>query len=758
MPLLRALSHEKVPISDELIEALHQEHTIRSILLTDDACRIMNKNFQGFDFDMSKSKNVKEIRNEKHQAASDKVNKLISRQYRQVTLRIHPDHHGEIYRQQFDALQVAYEILKDAESRGEYVDSMVGVIEKCKKMKMEPGFLSSVGIKSDDDSHHDGMKKGGETCTDLAISQPNRSVKKEKPATTIEQKTAELLQIANTTFISDYMKKKEKKDSNWRRYKEKTGKKAKLYLEASIFSQPPKALRIATGEGQGRKRLNGTVTRTVRLPPLTQSSGLRYQELCRGISIYTDSPTAGQADVLLLELKEEQLKGAFDTGDSGWITTDIKLPDFGTWNVYWFATLEDASAKTDSKLVNTPKSSPTQILCETSRAFDARKRLPGLVTESKKVCGSLRSTCRQWENLNDSVLITSSSAKLQDYEAKFSNLSRQISKASELAEKVYITLEDMGWSREESFSRQKELNDLVRLVAEASLVKDKASFHIERSRKRQGMKSFKLLVADMIDNRDLSSWIQSVQEKDVVALGGDLNRLYQVFMEGKAANSSSFESVSSLMSASKRSDLFSDKQCKALAEKAMEMDQSLELTRPHTRSLKSKSMTDTEVILQDEILPLETPVVLSGLKHRSDLNGKKGKFMGLGDRGRFKILVDGGIYALKLDNFVVADPTLQYPASFSPKKKKHADESWKECAPRAVHADQKASAEPTPGIKKGDEASSEIDAAHRTKWKRPKGRSNIKKFKEEIVWFPEELKGKFIGTKAQRIFAMVRHG
>ncbi|KAL3916365.1 MAG: hypothetical protein SGILL_005214 [Bacillariaceae sp.] len=614
---------------------------------------------------------------------------------------------------------------------------------------MDPEFSSSLGTKSNGDD----VKEGGESCTDLAISRPNRSVEKEKPATTIEQKTAELLQMANTTFIRDYMESKQKKDSNWRRYKEKTGKKSKLYLEASMFSQPPKALRIATGGGQGRKRLNGTVTRTVRLPPLTQNTGLSYQELCRGISIYSDSPTAGEPDILLLELKGEKLKEAFDTGDSGWITTDIQLPEFGTWNVYWFATLEDASAQTDAKLVNTPKSSPTHVLCETSRAFDARKRLPGLVTESKKVGGTLRSTCRQWENINDSVMITSSSTKLQDFEGRFSNLVRQVNKASDLAEKMYITLEDMGWRREEAFSRQKELNDLVRLVAEASMVKEMASGHVERSRKRQGMKSFKLLVADMIENKDLSSWIQSVQEKDIVASGGDLNRLYQMLMEGKAANSSSFERMSSLMSASKRNDLFSEKQCKALLEKAMEMDESLELMHP--RALGSKSVQEAAAIQSEEILPLSAPVELSGLKLRSDLNGRKGNYVGLGENGRYNIDIDGTVYSLKLDNFLVTDPALKHLIDLSPKKKKNGDETWKDCAPKVVNANQKASVSSTSGSKKSDEASSEIDTVYRPKGKRPKGRnSSIKTFKEEIVWFPEDLKGRFIGTKAERIHAL----
>jgi curved DNA-binding protein CbpA len=735
-----------VPISDELINALHEEHTIRSIINTDDACRIMNKNFYNFDFDMSKNKSVKVVRNDKHKAAADDVNKLIARQYRQVTVHLHPDHHGEIFRQEFDALQVAYEILKDAESRGDYVDSMVTVIEKCKKMRMGPESPFSAGFMGDDGFHQDKVRDSEETCTDLELSRPTRLVERSRPQKSLEQKTIELLQMANTSFISDYMKKKEKKDSNWRRYKEKTGKKARLYLEASMFGQPPKALRV--DKGDGRKRLNGTLKRTVRLPPLSQSTGPGYQELCRGVSVYAESHTAGDPDHLLLELKGDNLKAAFDVGDSGWITTDIRLPDFGTFNVYWFATLEDASSETASHLVNTPKSSLTQILCETSRAFDARKRLPGLVTEAKKVCGSLRSACRQWDNASDSVVVTSSSRKLQDLERKFSHLDRQISKANEMAEQMYITFEDIGWRREEAFSRQKELNELVQSVAEASLVKDRASSHIVRSQKRHVMKSFKQLVVDMIESNDMSSWIQSVEEKEIIALGGDMNRLYQLLMEGKAYNSSSIDYMTSLLNASNRSDLFSKKQCKALLAKSMKMDQSLQPIFQQIRAANNGVSKDAEVILGEEIMPLETPVALTGLKERSDLNGQNGKYMGIGDCGRFNILVNGNLYALKLENFVVNSPLFQHEF------KSNVQESWKDCAPKVV---QKAPKKATTQISESSTSKQTLHGKHTSfqgKAKPPKGKTSNKMFKEEIIWLPKELQGKFIGTKAQNIFAM----
>ena len=55
--------------------------------------------------------------------------------------------------------------------------------------------------------------------------------------------------------------------------------------------------------------------------------------------------------------------------------------------------------------------------------------------------------------------------------------------------------------------------------------------------------------------------------------------------------------------------------------------------------------------------------------------------------------------------------------------------------------------------KKTEGALTEGGATQHTKGKPPKG---AKKFKEYIFWFPEELKGRFIGTNGDRIAAMVR--
>ncbi|KAL3910923.1 MAG: hypothetical protein SGILL_007494, partial [Bacillariaceae sp.] len=713
-----------VPVPDKLIDLLHEEHTIRSILFTDDSCRVMNKNFYNFDFDLSKNKSVKELRNEKQKQVSDRASKLIAKQYRQVSIQLHPDHHGEKFRKEFDALQVAYEILKESESRGEYMDSMVAVIEKCRKAKM--------GDSEDNGGSQDTPKNGGggTTSKDASLN------------------TGNLLQMANTSFISDYMKKKETKDSNWRRYKEKTGKKSKnLYLEASIFSQPPKSLRMVTTGGTARKRLNGTVVRTVRLPPLSQSTGPRFQELCRTISIYTESQAPDGSDILLLKMTSDELKAAFDEDDSGWITADIKLPDFGTWNVYWLATLEDAS--NGNTLTETPKSSPTHICCETSRAFDARKRLPGLVTEAKKMYGSLGSICRQWDNFNDSVVVTSSSVKLEAQEQKLSHLASQLNKASDLTHRLYITLEDMGWSREEAFSRQKELHELVRCVAEADLVKSKASAHVERSRKRQGMKSFRSLVADLIENKDLNSWIKSVTQEEITASGGDLNRLYQILMEGKSVNFLDIERMSSLWTASNRIDLFSEKQSKSLLGRAMDMNQSLQLDLPQMAGLNKKSKKDES----EEILPLETAVILIGLKQRADLNGKEAKYMGIGGHGRFNILVDGSLYALKLENFIVTTATL-HAAGGAVESKPKSQEEWQDCAPKVVQKKTKAkTASAATKTKASNYVPPGRDSSHKPR--AAIGKVN-KSHKEIVMWLPKEVYPRFIGRNAKNIHDMGR--
>jgi hypothetical protein len=545
-------------------------------------------------------------------------------------------------------------------------------------------------------------------------------------------------------------------------------------LEASIYSQPPKALRLDIGRSLTMKR-NGTLTRTVKLPPLLQSKGLQYQDICRSISIFALSVEADKPDRLLLKLEGKTLLDAFDVDGSGWVTAKIDLPGFGAWNVYWLAALEDASQKASGAVVDTPRSSMTEIRCETSKVYESRARMPELIAKARKVYGTIRSCLNQWKGVGTPTVVSVS--KLKEIEQKQSYLGRQISNGQDIAESLWLTLEHVGYSRELAFSRQKDLNELVLILEEARIAHEQALGLVQRSQKRQNMKGFKQLVTDLACHEELKLWIQSVVEADIAAAGGTCNRLYQLLMEGKALHSNCMEYIPVLRSASSRHDLFSEKQCNALAAKAEDMNH--EIYQPeeantcmyvdhdHFEMKKSDSNAKIEdlpeVLLQEDVMPLGTTVILHGLKQRSDLNGSSGRYMGIGENGRYNILMEDSCFALKLENFIIASSETrqehQSPPNHFSKLVGKVD-----CTSNAVdesHSAKFSSQKNTLTIwtkrsKSGisNRTRKKEDEKKNGKTKEASGKSSNKYTEEIFLWLPERLFPRFVGRKGENIGAL----
>ncbi|KAG7347899.1 hypothetical protein IV203_016604 [Nitzschia inconspicua] len=164
--------------------------------------------------------------------------------------------------------------------------------------------------------------------------------------------------------------------------------------------------------------------------------------------------------------------------------------------------------------------------------------------------------------------------------------------------------------------------------------------------------------------QELKHWVQSVQESDIMKAGGTCNRLYQLLMEGKSPNTIRMDRISMLKCASLRYDLFSEKQCIGLASKANGIGS---LTDRNERPISPKEVSDRRMfsgpenksedlseVLQDNLMPLGTIVILQDLEQRPDLNGESGKHMGIGEHGRHNIQLSDGCFALKLEIFFVA--------------------------------------------------------------------------------------------------------
>jgi hypothetical protein len=68
--------------------------------------------------------------------------------------------------------------------------------------------------------------------------------------------------------------------------------------------------------------------------------------------------------------------------------------------------------------------------------------------------------------------------------------------------------------------------------------------------------------------------MSAVSEDDLVAAGGNSNRLYQLLIEGKKATSLAFNDTT-LKAAMARTDLFTSKQCQTIMIRKAEVDAAL---------------------------------------------------------------------------------------------------------------------------------------------------------------------------------------
>jgi hypothetical protein len=152
-------------------------------------------------------------------------------------------------------------------------------------------------------------------------------------------------------------------------------------------------------------------------------------------------------------------------------------------------------------------------------------------------------------------------------EGKHHVLVQAIHKGQVVADRLWKTLEDLGYDKTEALTHQKDLRDLISLKEECKAVEEKLRRLIEHNQKKSDLKSFAERI-DGILSGGKSNWVLSVTERQLAEMGGDANRLYQILTEGKTASSLMTKDLQALRDASQRSDLFSERQCQTLAERA----------------------------------------------------------------------------------------------------------------------------------------------------------------------------------------------
>jgi hypothetical protein len=743
--VLKAINHEKVPLKDELLKNLIQEQALQTVLRkppeeriivtvkserlrhaldtavqnvatveylfsgNDDRQHFFSINiYPGLPVDTTNldlfvkniKSNMKDIldlapedqvevdlvrirERELHEmraAIAEAADKGISRQFRLVSVKLHPDQHGDKYLDEFETLKEAYAILKEAASRTDIMAKMTEVLYKTQVM--------------------------GE-------AQQNY-----------------LLEQAYTTYLANHEKKTDQQSSNYARYQEQTsGRKANYYLETHMFRQPPRVPLVQRKHG---------LDVLIILPALHPAT--TYRELCLAVTLYASEPSGGR---LRIHIEGDKLKDAFDKDSSVMISE--ALPGYGEWSFSWKAALAEPNHPQGS--IDTPQSACKELMIEDEAKIMARQRLPGIRLQLKKNTGNLKAALRRLSDVS-----TSSSVS---FEHKYWDLHRLMSKSRTATRDYAASMKSLGYDLKEATNESEDFRELLRCLDDAQMKKLELNAVVERSEKKQNMKELKQRIGSMIEGGTLADWILEVDKEELDVKGGEPNRIFQLLIEGKKANSLLLD-AESLQFASMRNDLFSVKQCKTLSERSAEV--AARAAEETERLVKEQAMIDKEEKMRQElesrasIMPLRSFVLLHDLKARSELNGLIGMFMGVvvGSADRYQIRIDGQDFALKIDNFSKLDVDFEHqPASpkKSPAHKSRAKCKFDEAG--AVPSSHSNKTKATPNIKVGIASTCLEKTAPATQVTHlPSNQTNAKL---PNAWIPKTIVAPFIGSKGAHV-------
>jgi hypothetical protein len=392
-----------------------------------------------------------------------------------------------------------------------------------------------------------------------------------------------------------------------------------MFLEGGLTSQSPRSAGIIA---------TNLKSRVVHLMLNSLKPHDEFQKCCKGIFV-VGADGGGHKEVKLLELRDNRLEQAFKKGEAGSDTLrlEITLPDHGLWTVSWYALLE-----IDGYSSTTEQSYPKEVDMTHPEVRRLQGQKPGLVGLAREQTGHLRSLINQQ--------LSHQTSNREEQERRYWDLHRVISMARTTQQRLSVTLQLLGESEKSCLV----LAPLHQVLSEAITEKTKLDDYISANQKKDSLKSFKQSIATMIEQGEATDWMLTVDKEELVNHGGEPNRLYQLLVEGKKANSLLLDS-SALGNAAGRTDLFSKKQCEALVSRRDDVEAQMVIeTERMVKEAEQQEAAEKarlEMEKRGRLMARGTHVKLHGLKSKPELNGALGVYMGLGQGDRYVVRLYG---------------------------------------------------------------------------------------------------------------------
>ena len=229
----------------------------------------------------------------------------------------------------------------------------------------------------------------------------------------------------------------------------------------------------------------------------------------------------------------------------------------GNWEVIWTATLDSVSAdplsptNATNDSLETRESSASNFYVVDRVALKKRESLGRCVSDAIKAHDELRATIAKLRGNMDDLT-----------EARYGQYHQILVKSRKKLSNLSRAMIDVGETKNKWF------DNLNRALIEGRSVYGDIEARAEGMRKRRERKDntklFKAYIASVLESDDPVSWMRTVDAETLSREGGDVNRLYQLFIEGKGKYVLLVDSEM-YCQASLRGDFFSAKQCKDLA-------------------------------------------------------------------------------------------------------------------------------------------------------------------------------------------------
>ena len=228
--------------------------------------------------------------------------------------------------------------------------------------------------------------------------------------------------------------------------------------------------------------------------------------------------------------------------------------DEGYWEIQWKAYLDEMTtsptnpenaSSSDQDLIETQHSySYTLTVHNAGRERDVHQ-FEYMEQQCKMIKGHLTNVLHRFHGCNGQ-----NRQECHEKLVRGAKLHRGLKVAMERVQKSSSVYEELGAL----------LNSSRDTIAQIELMNS-------RQEKKDEVKQFKLYVAEVLESEHPVAWMSKVSKEELQERGGDVNRLYQLFIEGKGKYALLMDSEM-LHEASLRSDLFSAKQCKELTKQS----------------------------------------------------------------------------------------------------------------------------------------------------------------------------------------------